>query len=88
MNNPVVQKLKKEIEYFASDSDERLYIELRQAKGYTKELEKPKRNDAKMTITIETKNALAHKMRLRVWGYINGEYICLLNDGSLTLKVV
>ena len=84
MNNPVVQKLKKK--NFASDSDKRLYIDLRQAKGYTKELEKPKRNDAKMTITIETKNALAHKMRLRTWGYTNGEYIYLLNDGSLTLK--
>ena len=35
---------------------------------------------------IETKDALAHKMRLRVWGYANGEYIYLLNDGSLTLK--
>ena len=58
----------------------------RQAKGYTKELEKPKRNDCKMSITIETKNALAHKMRLRVWGYTNGEYHYLLSDGSLTLK--
>ena len=25
-------------------------------------------------------------MRLRVWGYTNGEYINLLNDRSLTLK--
>ena len=86
MNNPVVQKLKKETKYFASDSDKRLYIDLRQPKDYTKELEKPKRKDAKMTITIETKDALAHKMRLRVWGYTNGEYIYLLNDGSLILK--
>ena len=66
MNDPVVQKLKKETKYFASDSEERLYIDLRQAKSYTKELEKPKRSDTKMTITIETKNALTHKMRLRV----------------------
>ena len=35
MNNPVVQKLKKEPKYFANDSDERSYIDLRQAKGYT-----------------------------------------------------
>ena len=85
-NNLVVQKLKKETKYFASDSDKRLYIDLRQAQGYTKGLEKPKRNDAKMTFIIETKNALAHKMRLRVWGYTNGEYIYLLNDKSVTLK--
>ena len=25
-------------------------------------------------------------MRLRVWGYTNGEHIYLLHDGSLTLK--
>ena len=25
-------------------------------------------------------------MRLRVWGYTNGEYIYLQHDGSLTLK--
>ena len=86
MNNPVIQKLKKETKYLASDSDERLYNDLRQAKGYTKELEKPKRNDAKMTITIETNDALVQKMRLRVWGYTNGEYIYLLNNGSLNLK--
>ena len=41
MNNPVVQELKKENSYFANDSDERAYIDLRQAKGYTRELEKP-----------------------------------------------
>ena len=39
-----------------------------------------------MTITIETKQSLTKKMRLRVWGYTNGEFIYLLNDGSLTLK--
>ena len=39
-----------------------------------------------MTITIETKNSLAKKMRLRVWRYANGEYIYLLHDSSLTLK--
>ena len=86
MNNPIVHELKKENEYFGGNSDERLYVDLRQSHGYTDELEKPSRNDSKMTISIETKNPLAKKMRLRVWGYTNGEYIYLLQDGSLTLK--
>ena len=86
MNNPVAQELKKENEYFSDDFDERLYIDLRPSHGYTDELEKPTRNDSKMTITIETKTSLAKKMRLRVWGYTNGEYIYLQHDGSLTLK--
>ena len=86
MNNLVVEELKKENCCFANDSDERIYVDLRQTKGYTKELEKAKRNESKMRITIETRQSLSKKMRLRVWGYTNGEYIYLLNDGSLTLK--
>ena len=35
---------------------------------------------------IETKNPLTKKMRLRAWGYPNGEYLYMLVDGSLTLK--
>ena len=66
INNPVAQKLKKEIDYFTNTSDELIYIGLRQGKGYTKELEKPKRNDSKMTIAIETRYSLTHKKRLRI----------------------
>ena len=58
MNNPIVQELKNQNNYYANGYDERIYIDLRQAKGYTKELEKPKRNDSKMTITIETRQSL------------------------------
>ena len=86
INNPVAQELLKEADYFSDDSDERLYVDLRQSRGYTNELEKPTRNDSKMTITIETKNSLAKKLRLRIWRYTHGEYICMLHDGSLTLK--
>ena len=77
-------RTKEENEYFADASNERLYIDLRQSHGYTDELEKPSRNDSKITISIETKAALAKKMRLR--DYTNGEYIYLLHDGSLSLK--
>ena len=86
MNNPIAQELKKENEYFSNKFDERLYVDLRPSHGYTDELEKPTRNDSKMTITIETKTPLVKKMRLRVWGYTNGEYIYLQHDSSFTLK--
>ena len=75
VKNPVAQELLKENEYFDDESDERLYIDLRQSNGYTVQLEKPSRNDLKMTITIQTKAALTKKKRLQVWGYTNGEYI-------------
>ena len=86
MNNPIAQELKKENEYFSYKLDKRLYVDLRSSHGYTDELEKPTRNDSKMTITIETKTSLAKKMRLGVLGYTNREYIHLQHDGSLTLK--
>ena len=85
INNPIAQELKK-IEYFSDRFDERLYVDLRTRRGYTDELEKPTRNNSKMTITIETKTPLIKKMRLRVWGYTNGEYIYLQHDGSLALQ--
>ena len=61
MNNLVVQELKKGNSYFANDFDERVYVNLRQAKDYARELEKPQRNDSKMTITIETRQSLSKK---------------------------
>ena len=61
MNNPIAQELIKENVYFSSKFDERLYVDLRPNHGYTDELEKPTRNDSKMTITIETKTSLAKK---------------------------
>ena len=64
INNPVAQGLLNETKYFGDDSDEILYVDLRQSDCYTDELEKPTKNDSKMTITIETKNVLRKKMRL------------------------
>ena len=66
-NNPIAQELKDEAEYFGDDSGERVYVDLRNSRGYTNELKKPSRNHSKMTITIELNNTLAKNMRLRVW---------------------
>ena len=68
VNNPIAQELKKENEYFSDKFDERLYVDLRPSHGYTDELEKPTRNDSKMTITIETKTLLAKKNETRSVG--------------------
>ena len=85
-NNPIAQELKDESEYFGNDSDERVYVDLRNSKSYANELERPSRNDSKMTILIELKNALAKKIRLRVCGYTSGEHLYMQQDGALTLK--
>ena len=70
MNNPIAQELKKENEYFSDKFDERLYVDLRPSHGYTDELEKPTRNDSKMTITIETKTPLVKKNETKNVGNI------------------
>ena len=86
INNPTFQELPVEKDYFGNDSDERVYIEFRYSLGYTNEIEKPSRNDSKLTLTIELKSALTKKMMLRVWRYTNNEYLYMLADGGLTLK--
>ena len=42
----------------------------------------------KLTITFELKNALTDKMKLRVWGYANSEYLYMLVDGGLDTKIL
>ena len=86
VSNPIAQVLKDESDYFRDDSDENVYVDLRDSRGFTNELDKPSQNDSKMMITIHLKNVLTKKMRLRVWGYTNGQYLYMQQDGALTLK--
>ena len=67
-------------------SDEKIYTDLRDSLGYTGEIEKLSRSDSKLSVTIELRNPLAKKLRLRVWGYANGEHLYILTHSSLTLK--
>ena len=53
-----------------SESDERIHIDLRDSRGYTKEIEKLSRNDSKLVLKVELKNQLLIKIRLRVWGFL------------------
>ena len=56
INNPVFQELLPELDYFGNKFDERVYIDLQDSLGYTNEIEKPNRNDSKLTAKIELKN--------------------------------
>ena len=86
INNPVFRKLLLESDYYGTRSDEKIYIDLWDSLGYTYGIEKLSRNDSKLNVTMELRNALAKEMRLRVWGYTNGEYLYMLTDGSLTFR--
>ena len=58
---------------------------MRDSLGYTDKIKKLSKNDSKL---IELKNPLRKKMRRRVWGYTNGEYLYMLVDSSLKLKYI
>ena len=86
INNPVFQEFLLELDYFGTKSTEKIYIDLWNSLEYTDKIVEPSRNDSKLNVTIEFRNLLANKMRLRVWVYTNGGYLYILTDGSLTLK--
>ena len=86
-NNEICKNLIKYKDYYnKKKSDEKLYVDLRRGRGYTNELEKVVRNDSSLTLTITLKDAAVKKMRLRVLGYYQGEYIYSMTNLGLLLS--
>ena len=44
-SHPIAQKLKDGTDYYGDDSDEKVYVDLRDSRGYTNGLNKPSRSD-------------------------------------------
>ena len=85
MYNEARQELPNRNTYF-TDSDERVYINIRWSKGYTSEFERVNRDDSNLSITINLKAAAAKKMWLRVTGYFQGEYMYTLGKDRLIMN--
>ena len=85
MNNEVRQELPNRNTYF-TDSDERVYIDIRRSKGFTGELERVNRDDSDLTVTVDLKAAATKKMRLRITGYFQGEYNYMISSNGLILN--
>ena len=83
--NEVRQELPNRNTYF-TDSDEKVYIDIRRSKGYTGEFERVNRDDSDLVVTIDLKNAAAKKMRLYVTGYYQGEYMYMLTKDGLVMN--
>ena len=81
MNNEVRQELPNRNTYF-TDSDERVYIDIRHSKGFTGELERVNRDDSDLTVTVDLKAAATKKMRLRITGYFQGEYNYMISSNG------
>ena len=61
INNSVFQEFLLKSDYFGAKSDEKTYIDLRDSLGHTDEIEKPSRNDSKLSVPIELTNPLTKK---------------------------
>ena len=85
MYNKIRQELPNRNTYF-TDSDERVYIDLRRSKGFTGESERVNRDDSDLTVTVELKNAAAKKLRLRVTGYFQGKYNYMISTNGLIMN--
>ena len=60
-HNLIYREVSRKNKYF-TESDERLYIDLRRSKCHTGEFERVNCNDSDLTITTELKNALTKKI--------------------------
>ena len=74
--NKVRQQLPNRKTYF-TDSNEKVYIDIRGSKSYTAELER---------VTVDLKNAATKKMRLYISGYYQTEYLYMLSKVGLTMQ--
>ena len=84
-NYPIFQELTDEDTYF-SDSNEQIYLDMDNSKGYRDELENLKRDDSDLLLKLELKNAVENKFHLRVLEYSQGDYLYLLGNRELTIK--
>ena len=86
-NNEIYKELIKYENYYSkTKSDEKLYVDIKRGRGFSNELERIVRNDSSLTVTITLKDAAVKKMRLRVVGYYQGEYIYSMTNLGLLLS--
>ena len=85
LHNKTKQELPSRSKYF-TDSDEKVYIDIRRSKGYTGEFERVNRDDSDLIVTVDLKNAVTKKMRLYVTGYYQGEYMYMLTRDGLIMS--
>ena len=86
-NNEICKELIKYEKYYSkTESDEKLYVDLRRGRGYSNELERIVRNDSSLMLTVTLQNAAVKKYRLRIVGYYQGEYIYSMTNLGLLLS--
>ena len=85
IHNETAQELPSRSDYF-TNSDERIYIDLRRSKGFIGEFERINRDDSELSVVIDLKAAAAKKMRIYVTGYYQAEYMYMLGPNGLVIN--
>ena len=85
IHNETAQELPSRSDYF-TNSDERVYIDLRRGKGFTGEFERVNSDDSELSVVIDLKAAAADKMRIYVTGYYQAEYMYMLTKNGLIMN--
>ena len=76
-NNEIYQEITEEDKF--TDTDDKIYIDMRRSKSYTDELKRLNRDGSGLAVTIGLKEAAAKKLRLTITGYSQAEYWYLLS---------
>ena len=84
-NNEIYQELPKKRNSF-TNTDEKLYTDMKRSKGYKDELEKLTRDDNGIMLTVKLKAAATKKMKLRVTGYLEAEYCYTLSSKGMIMS--
>ena len=72
-NNEIYQEITPEDEYRDNTKYDRIYLDMQRSQGYTDELEKLTRDDSRLAVVINFKEAAKKKMRLRITGFSQAE---------------
>ena len=85
-NNEIYQEITSKDDYTTKNTDNRVWMDVRQSKGYTDELEKINRDDSGIASIIGFKKATTGKLRLWITGYSQGEYWYLLSNKGYVMS--
>ena len=85
VNNEVYKELPK-LNTIYTNSDARLFIDLRREQGYTRELEKIVWKNSNLPQNVTLKAAAQIKMRLRIIRYYQGKYLYTLSNQGILMS--
>ena len=69
-----------------NETDVRIYIDMRRSNSYTDELEKFNRDDSGVALHIKLKEVVAKKLRIRITGFSQAEYLHVLSNKDYVMS--